>query len=92
MTVNRQNVFMIILVLALIGGAYFLFQRYFPPPQDEFGYKEEFSALLRELSLVRSVNLDTEILQNEEFRRLVVPALPPFPDIKPGRRNPFIPF
>lgn len=82
-----------ILVLVGLFGAYMWFGGGIPiaSSQGESEIDAEYAGVLSDVTRLRTITLDTEILTSEKFRRLVVPTLPSLPNVTPGGRNPFLP-
>lgn len=91
-SINKQAVITVLLILVLFASAYFWFQWSSPPVEKEVQYQQEFGSLLQELATLRNIKLNIEVLRDERFKNLVSFELPPFSDIKPGRRIPYLPF
>jgi hypothetical protein len=83
----------IMIVLAVVA-AYFWFgdSLSFSTSQGESGIDSEYANVLSDVTRLKSIQLDTEIVGSEKFKRLVAPLLPALPNVKPGGRNPYIPF
>lgn len=93
---NRQTI-ILILVVILFGGIGFVWYRYLQtlPPEPEIPTETkaatENALNLAELRRLKTLNLDTTILENPLFRSLETTAETFTPDIAPGNINPFVP-
>ena len=94
---NRQTILIVIVILMLAGAA-FIWSRYSQttPVVEE---TEDFDIDISELRRLKTINLDTSVLQEPFFRSLETPVetvtqptVPTSPDTKTGRTNPFTPF
>lgn len=89
-----QHSILITLFILIIGATgYFLYQGI--DNQTALESDPAIMALetrLAELRHLKDISFDTSALKDKFFQSLVLPVVPPPPDIKIGRANPFIPF
>ena len=91
---GKQTILLIIIVGALLGTGYFLYQ-YFqsgPALQALPRTETEFQIKLAELKRLKELRLDTSIFQDQFFRTLEPPEIPAETPLTPGRNNPFLAF
>ena len=88
---NRQTIFIIVLVLVL-GMTGYLWYGYLHPTTQEHANQQSAAAQLANINQVGNIRLDTSLFQDPFFNSLALPQIIPQPDIAPGRQNPFIPF
>lgn len=90
---NRQTILLIILVLALVGTGYFIYQNLQPQPESALNSQTqgEFQNRLTELQRLKELKLDTSIFQDKFFQTLQLPEKPLEQPLTPGRPNPFFP-
>ena len=89
---NRKTIFVILFVLLAAGG-YFWYQNSSSEPKEEAG--KETASPLAELQRLKTLQLDTLILQDSFFKTLSLPS--EVSSIRnatttAGRSNPFLPF
>ncbi|OGZ96897.1 MAG: hypothetical protein A2847_02725 [Candidatus Sungbacteria bacterium RIFCSPHIGHO2_01_FULL_50_25] len=90
---DRQLILIgILLAAALIGSAiWFSDSLPFAAPQGESQIDAEYAGVRADIARLEGITLDTAVIQNQEFRRLVAPQLPSLPTAKPGGRIPYLP-
>lgn len=90
---NQQPILLILFIVVIAVTAYMFFQD--APDQTVLAADpaiRELEARLVELRRINTISFDTSVLKDNFFRSLDLPPIPPPPDIKIGRANPFIPF
>lgn len=100
---NKQNILIIVFVLALLGAVYNFYQSSTISPVQE-AENEASNDLVKDLSKIRKLKesrLDISIFENSVFKNLesapelIRRALPTGAEaagLRPGRANPFLPF
>lgn len=90
---TRQTILLIILVLALMGTGYFVYQNFRSQPEGAINSQTqgEFQNRLAELQRLKELRLDTSIFQDKFFQTLQLPEKPAEQPLTPGRPNPFFP-
>lgn len=91
---SKQTILLIIMVVALTGTGFFVYQ-YFQSkstPQISPQTETEFQTRLAELKRLGELKLDTSILRDQFFRTLELPEKPAEVPLVPGRNNPFLSF
>lgn len=93
MSASRQNILIGVFLVMVLVGAYLWFGDSLPfaPVAGESQIVVEYAGAIAEVSRLKAITLDTEVVKGNAFGRLVVPILPPYPDVKPGGRNPYLP-
>jgi hypothetical protein len=95
-TLDRQTIFLIILLLALAGGGWVWYQsRVTPgdaaqsagPSQDIL----DIEARMAEIRRLKTVEINTSVFQDSRFRALKEITATSSPAVSPGRLNPFAP-
>ena len=90
---NRQKIFIGVLLVAALVGGYMWFGDSLSPgsAQGESQIAAEYAPVLSQVAHLKTITIDTEVIRGEKFKRLLVPAIPPLPDVKPGVRIPYLP-
>lgn len=91
---DRQTIFLIILILALAGGGWIWYQSQQQPAIDTAGPTAdivEIEARMTEIRRLKNATLDTTILQDPLFKSLKDITATSGPTVSPGRINPFAP-
>lgn len=102
MSLSRQNIIFIVLLVAVVGLA-LLGYTYFSNNSGSALISTDTSAasaslanarqgILGNIDAIRSIKLDITILSDPAFLRLQQVVRPPFPDPGLGRANPFLPY
>lgn len=93
MSGNREILFIGIILIAAFAAVYFWFGDSLPfvPAVGESQIDAEYAGIIAEVGRLKGITLDTEIVKSDTFTRLLIPALPALPDVKPGGRNPYLP-
>lgn len=90
---NQQSLVTVLFVVIIGATAYFWFQGAGGQTAPEASPSVvALEARLAELRHLKEIRFDTSVLQDKFFQSLTGPIIPPLPDIKIGRSNPFIPF
>ena len=90
---NQQGILTILFIIIVAVTGYFWFQ-----PIDNQATRvtnqsvQDLEDRLTELRHLKDIRFDTSVLKDKFFESLSLPIIPPPPDIKIGRANPFIPF
>ena len=92
---ERQNILLGIMVLAL-AGTVFIWYRYLriaPVTRDETAtaIATEFAQSLQESRRLKEIKIDTSILDDSTFQALEAPPEVDTSNLSPGRPNPFLP-
>lgn len=90
---SRKNIFAILFVLLAAGGGYFWYR--YSPSAPEGEASKETSSPLAELQRLKTLQLDTLILQDSFFKSLSLPSEVSSQinaSTTAGRSNPFLPF
>lgn len=91
---DRNTLQLILIFVAIIIAGYYGFTYFKGGSADieENVVLPELKARLEELRRVKTIKLDTSILQDSFFKSLTLPKPIPQPEVKFGRDNPFVPF
>ncbi|OGZ93774.1 MAG: hypothetical protein A2131_00940 [Candidatus Sungbacteria bacterium GWC2_49_10] len=93
MSGNRETLFIGIVLVAAFVAVYFFFGDSLPfvPAIGESQIDAEYAGVIAEAARLKGITLDIEIVKSDKFTRLLIPAPPPLPGVKPGGRNPYLP-
>ena len=90
---NSQNILVGVLLVAALVGGYMWFGGSLigGSASGESQIDAEYASILSQVAHLKTITIDTEVIKGEKFKRLLVPAIPPLPDVKPGVRIPYLP-